>query len=89
MLYWMANISLTKQQESFIKKEVRSGRYVSSSEVVRDALRMLEDERRTQQNKLAMLRVDLKQGISDLTDGKSKTSQAVFARARKKLARNT
>lgn len=35
-------ISLTKELESMVKEKVRSGRYVDESDVVRDALRALE-----------------------------------------------
>ena len=35
-------ISLTKELESLVKEKVRSGRYVDESDVVRDALRALE-----------------------------------------------
>jgi putative addiction module CopG family antidote len=38
----MMRITLTKQQESWVKEQVRSGRYADESEVVRDALRTLE-----------------------------------------------
>lgn len=56
----MANTSLSlgEHWEVFIKNEVASGRYGSASEVVRDALRNLE-ERKT---KLAALRGHLAEG---------------------------
>lgn len=43
----MANTSLTlgEHWEVFIKNEIASGRYGSASEVVRDALRTLEERR--------------------------------------------
>ena len=37
------NISLTKHFEDFAEASVRVGRFKSSSEVVREALRLLED----------------------------------------------
>jgi putative addiction module CopG family antidote len=36
-------IVLTKELESFIAEKVRSGRYADASDVVRDALRALEE----------------------------------------------
>jgi antitoxin ParD1/3/4 len=44
------NVSLTPEMEAFIDGRVASGRYRSASEVVRAALRLLEeDERRRQE----------------------------------------
>ena len=63
----MANTSLTlgSHWEVFIKKEVASGRYGSASEVVRDALRNLE-ERKT---KLSALRTHLSEGALQAKHG--------------------
>ncbi|WP_089718977.1 type II toxin-antitoxin system ParD family antitoxin [Candidatus Entotheonella palauensis] len=63
----MANTSLSlgKHWETFIKNEVASGRYGSASEVVRDALRTLE-ERKT---KLDVLRAHLAQGAMQAARG--------------------
>jgi|SRR4051812_34506277 antitoxin ParD1/3/4 len=36
------NVSLTKRQKNFVQEKVRSGNYQSASEVVREALRVLE-----------------------------------------------
>lgn len=52
------SLSLGEHWEVFIKNEVASGRYGSASEVVRDALRTLE-ERKT---KLELLRAHLDEG---------------------------
>ncbi|WP_102796936.1 type II toxin-antitoxin system ParD family antitoxin [Bowmanella denitrificans] len=56
----MANTSLTlgEHWEGFIKAEITSGRYGTASEVVRDALRTLEEKK----IKLAALRVHLDEG---------------------------
>lgn len=37
------NVSLTKHQKDFVQARVRSGQYQSASEVVREALRVLEN----------------------------------------------
>jgi antitoxin ParD1/3/4 len=36
------NVSLTKRQKEYVQEKVRSGNYQSASEVVREALRVLE-----------------------------------------------
>ena len=38
------NVSLTPKLEQFIRTKVESGRYLSASEVVREALRLLEQK---------------------------------------------
>lgn len=42
------NVSLTPQLEAMIRERVESGRYNNASEVVRDALRHLEEHERVQ-----------------------------------------
>ncbi len=37
------NVSLTPQLDKFVVKKVASGRYTSASEVVREALRLMEE----------------------------------------------
>lgn len=37
-------VTLTPRQEKFIKNAVADGRYLDESEVVRDALRLMEDQ---------------------------------------------
>ena len=37
------NVSLTPELEQFVSAKVQSGRYNSASEVVREALRLLEE----------------------------------------------
>src|SRR5260221_13761650 len=38
------NVSITDRLAGFVRKKVKSGRYNNASEVVRDALRRMEDE---------------------------------------------
>jgi Arc/MetJ-type ribon-helix-helix transcriptional regulator len=40
------NVSLTEQLRDFVEEQVRSGRFQTASEVVRSALRLLQDDRR-------------------------------------------
>ena len=59
------SLSLGEHWEVFIKGEIASGRYGSASEVVRDALRELEDRK----HKLAALRVHLAEGAAQSSRG--------------------
>ncbi len=59
------SLSLGEHWETFIKGEVASGRYGSASEVVRDALRTLEERR----ERLEALKAHLAQGAGQARRG--------------------
>lgn len=59
------SLSLGEHWEVFIRNEVASGRYGSASEVVRDALRTLEERRA----KLDALRAHLAEGVAEAARG--------------------
>jgi len=50
------SITLGKHFESFVEKEVKSGKYSSVSEVIRSALRLLESEKTKERELLNALR---------------------------------
>lgn len=52
------NISLTIELETFIQNKVASGMYNSASEVVREGLRLLQE-----QDKIAQLSAEIRQGL--------------------------
>ena len=57
------NISLTPHLEAMIREKVESGSYNSASEVVREALRLLEQEDELRTLKVQRLRRDLQEGL--------------------------
>jgi antitoxin ParD1/3/4 len=59
------SLSLGEHWEGFIKNEIASGRYGSASEVVRDALRELEERK----YKLEALRSHLAEGAAQAARG--------------------
>lgn len=59
------SLSLGEHWEVFIKNEISTGRYGSASEVVRDALRAMEERK----NKLEALRSHLIQGAEQAKSG--------------------
>ncbi|MBF0381316.1 MAG: type II toxin-antitoxin system ParD family antitoxin [Magnetococcales bacterium] len=59
------SLSLGDHWEVFIKNQVTSGRYGSASEVVRDALRHMEE----QESKLTALRAHLAEGKAQAIKG--------------------
>lgn len=65
------NVSLTPRLEEMVQEHVRSGRYSSASEVIRAALRLLEDHEREQAARFEQLKADVQKGIDDLDAGRS------------------
>ena len=59
------NVSLTPELEKMVAERVSSGRYASASEVIREALRLL-DER----DRLNQLREDVRLGLDQLQRGR-------------------
>jgi antitoxin ParD1/3/4 len=57
------NVSLTPHLEEFIQQTVTSGRYRSASEIVRTALRLLEQQECERAMKLEALRQAIQQGL--------------------------
>lgn len=60
-----ASLSLGEHWEVFIKNEISSGRFGSASEVVRDALRAMEERK----SKLVALRSHLAEGTIQASNG--------------------
>lgn len=58
------NINLTPQLEEMVRRKVTSGLYTSASEVVREALRLMDEKDRLQSAKLAQLREDIREGLN-------------------------
>jgi antitoxin ParD1/3/4 len=69
--------------ESFIKQQIKQGRYASASEVIRDGLRALEDREHLRVAKLKVLRQDIQRGADS---GTGIAAKAVFAAVRKRIA---
>ena len=72
------NVSLTPELEQLIADRVRSGRYHSASEVVREALRLLEDRDELRQLRLAELRQRVAAGLESLDRGEGLDGEAAF-----------
>lgn len=80
------NVSLTPQLEDFIKQKVSDGMYNSASEVMREALRLLEERDALREAKMEALRRDIQQGIDELDNGAGTAldMEAIKAKARNK-----
>ena len=63
------DISLTSELAEFVEHEVRSGRYSSASEVVRESLLLLESEREFEAERQALLKAAVQAGIDQAEQG--------------------
>ena len=72
------NVSLTPKLEQLIHDRVSSGRYHSASEVVREALRLLEERDELRRLRLAELRSKVAAGLSSLDRGEITDGEALF-----------
>ncbi len=79
------NVSLTEELASFVKAKVSAGRYASSSEVVREALRLMEKVEQQEAEKLQYLRKAWQDGL-DSGDAGEMDFQALKQEARARLA---
>ena len=57
------NVNLTPQLEELVRAKVSSGMYTSASEVVREALRLMDEQDRLRQAKLNELRSEVRRGL--------------------------
>ena len=60
------NVSLTPELEDLVAEKVRSGRYNSASEVVREALRLLEEQDQLRAIRLEETRKKIADGLAAL-----------------------
>ena len=79
------NINLTPQLEEMVRTKVSSGLYNSASEVVREALRLMEREDQVRAATLAQLRQDIQEGLDSGPAGEF-DAEALKRRGRERLA---
>jgi antitoxin ParD1/3/4 len=58
------NVSLTPTLEKFVEEKVNSGLYTSASEVIREALRLLQEQDQIRRIKLEELQRDIQAGLT-------------------------
>ncbi len=78
------NVSLTPELEKFVSAKVESGRYNSSSEVVREALRLLEEHDSARAAQLAEFNRQLGSRLAALDRGEVVDPAAARARLERK-----
>jgi antitoxin ParD1/3/4 len=70
--------------EAFIREQIAQGRYASASEVIRDGLRVLEDQQKYRATKLDVLRAEIDKGTGS---GPGIPARKVFADVRAAIAK--
>ncbi len=81
------NVSLTPKLDKWINDKVASGLYKSSSELIRDSLRLLMLREEHRQAMIAELREDLLIGVTHLDNGESRNFDGELLKSIKKKAR--
>jgi antitoxin ParD1/3/4 len=78
------NVSLTPELEKFVNNKVQAGRYNSASEVVREALRLLEEHDHARAAQLGEFNKELGQRLAALDRGEHVNPDEVRARLQRK-----
>ncbi len=78
------NVSLTPELEKFVNGKVESGRYNSASEVVREALRLLEEHDTARAAQLSEFNQELGRRLAGLDRGEAIDPAAARARLQRK-----
>jgi antitoxin ParD1/3/4 len=69
-----SSYTLGRHFEAFIKGQLASGRYNNASEVMRDALRLMEERER----RLASIDAQIARGLADIEAGRVHDADAMF-----------
>ena len=72
------NVHLTPELETLVQTKVKSGRYNSASEVVREALRLFEERERTRELQVRELRKRINEGWASLERGEGVDGEEFF-----------
>jgi antitoxin ParD1/3/4 len=81
------NISLTPQLEEMVRQKVAGGLYNSASEVVREALRLMEAQDQMRAIKLEQLRQDIREGLDSGSAGEL-DAEVIKQRGRARLKKD-
>jgi len=81
------NVSLTSELENYVKTKVATGMYNSVSEVMREALRLMEERDAMQAVRLEALRQNINKGLDSLEreDSKPLDMETIKAKGRARL----
>ena len=72
------NVHLTPELETLVQNKVKTGRYNSASEVVREALRLFEERDRIREMQVRELRKRINEGWASLERGEGVDGEEFF-----------
>jgi antitoxin ParD1/3/4 len=76
------SVSIGRHFEEFIKRQVDGGRFGNDSEVMREALRLMEEREEARTIRIEALKAELQKGLNS---GRGKPAEHVFDRLEAKL----
>ena len=79
------NVSITPELDAFLQSRVQSGRYQTTSEVVREALRLQERHERERDEALAGLKLKLRRGAEQAERGELLDGDEAFEELREMI----
>ena len=78
------NVSLTPELERFVQEKLHSGRYTSASEVIREALRLLEEHEKVRAAQLTEFREEIDRRLASLERGEGIDGVTALAQLRQR-----
>ena len=81
------NVNLTPELEALVQRKVESGLYNNQSEVVREALRLLEEQDRLREAHLGKVRGTLAESLAQADRGRRQDGPEVVAQVRESVRR--
>jgi antitoxin ParD1/3/4 len=75
------NVHLTPELKKLVEQEVASGQYASASEVIREGLRLLVEERRWREE----IRRKIAEGVAQAKAGQLVDGEKAFEKLRKRV----
>jgi antitoxin ParD1/3/4 len=79
------NVSITPELDAFLQNRVKSGRYQTTSEVVREALRLLERHEKERDQAFRQLKTKLERGGGQAERGELLDGDEVFDELREMI----
>jgi antitoxin ParD1/3/4 len=72
------SVNLTSDLAGFIQEQTKSGKYTSASEVVQEALRLLEAAERIRAERLREVKIKIADGLASLNRGEGLDGEDAF-----------